>query len=226
MHFLTVTLLWHTAHFTSVPHCTLHFSATLQTSLPLTQWSTQNLNAFVTLQPLLQGNKYLYHSCVFYPFYRRLKVGDWIFIFMTLALNSNFNFAPTLLCFTLPGYWLSWLNCHNFPHSAQDSTISRAWVFLIWYCVVCSKSLVSTIIHICTLHAWYCVGAMVMKLTYYLNYKRHVSWWMDGGVLIRHITRKKNDWYKLQRDIRYIIQYLLEIDLEQMIVNGTQQGWQ
>ena len=30
-------------------------------------------------------------------------------------------------------------------------------------------------------------------------------------------------WYKLQRHIKYIIQYLFETDLEEMIVNGIQQ---
>jgi hypothetical protein len=34
----------------------------------------------------------------------------------------------------------------------------------------------------------YCVEAIVN----YLNYKGNMSWWMDGRVVIRHITRKKN----------------------------------
>jgi hypothetical protein len=33
-------------------------------------------------------------------------------------------------------------------------------------------------------------------------------------------------WYKLQRDIRYIIEYLFGTDLEEKIVNGIQQGCQ
>ena len=70
------------------------FSGTQQTALPFKQLSTQNLNVFVTFQLLLYGNRHLYHSCVFYPYYRRLEVGDWIFIFMTLALNIQFTFAP------------------------------------------------------------------------------------------------------------------------------------
>ena len=44
---------------------------------------------------------------------------------------------------------------------------------------------------------------------------------MDSRVVIRHMTWKKNDWYKLQRDVRCIVQYLLETDIEEMIVNGT-----
>ena len=130
-------------------------------------------------------------------------------------------FILPLLLFTLPGYCLSWLNCHNFPHSVQDGTFSRPWAFVIWHCVVCSKSLVLTIVHIRVLHAWYCIGAVVLKRTYYLNYKINVSWWMDSRVVIRHMTWKKNDWYKLQRDVRCIVQYLLETDIEEMIVNGT-----
>ena len=33
-------------------------------------------------------------------------------------------------------------------------------------------------------------------------------------------------WFKLQGDIRYGVQYLLETDLEEMIVNGIQQEYQ
>ena len=38
------------------------------------------------------------------------------------------------------------------------------------------------------LHRCYCVEANVN----YLNYKRNMSWQMDGRVVIRHITQKKN----------------------------------
>jgi len=37
------------------------------------------------------------------------------------------------------------------------------------------------------------------------------------------LYKRKMSWYKLQRDIRYIIQYLCKIDLEEMIVYVIQQ---
>ena len=86
--------------------------------------------------------------------------------------------------------------------------LSRACEFVILYCVISTKLLVPTYqTHRRThphlmLHRCYCVEASCN----YLKYKRKMSW------------------YKLQRDIRYIIQYLFETDLEEMIVNIIQQG--
>jgi hypothetical protein len=67
------------------------------------------------------------------------------------------------------------------------------------------------------LHRCYCVEASVN----YLNYKRNMSWWMDGRVVIRILPERK-----MSFTIRYIIQCLSETDLEEMIVNIIQQGYQ
>ena len=55
----------------------------------------------------------------------------------------------------------------------------------------------------------YCVEA-------YLNCKRNVSWWMDGGATMREMS-----WNKVQGYLRYIIQYLYKTDFEQIIVNSS-----
>jgi len=53
-----------------------------------------------------------------------------------------------------------------------------------------------------------------------------MSWCMNGRAVISTLLERKMYWYKLQGDVRYIIQFLCKTDLEQVIVNGIQQGCQ
>ena len=99
----------------------------------------------------------------------------------------NFRFHDTysehsvhLCSFTLSQYSHSWLNCHGFPHSVQDSTLLRAWVCNLVLCSL-QQIIITHVSHTHThtlmiLHMCYCVEA-------------YLSW---GRAVKRHITWKRN----------------------------------